>query len=144
MSFLEKEGEKSSAVWDWVIGIGILLLVGGFTMFYQYQKRFSREQFQLADSLFHQEKFKESASVYEKLKNAHYLTPAFDSLIYSRLDSVESMAEREKEAISRLRAKLDIGDSAGVRMELRQPFKGLLSPENQVFLDSLKGYSSSP
>ncbi len=32
MSFLEKEDEgKPSSVWDWVVGIGLVVVIGGFT-----------------------------------------------------------------------------------------------------------------
>jgi hypothetical protein len=138
MSFLEKEDEKPSALWDWVIGIGLIVLVAGFTVFYQYQKRYSRESFSQADSLFQSGKFREAANLYQELKNAQYLTTTHDSLIYARLDSVESMEEQEAEAVGRIRSKLAAGDTAGVRAELEAPFRGLLPAEEQTFLDSVK------
>ena len=138
MSFLEKEDEKPSALWDWIIGIGLLLLVAGFTVFYQYQKRYSRERFYEADRLFQAGQYGASASLYRDLKNAQYLTTTHDSLIYARLDSVESMEEREVEVLGRLRAKLAVGDTAGARAELSAPFRGLLPAQDQAFLDSIQ------
>ena len=138
MAFLDKEDEKPSAFWDWVIGIVLLLAVAGFTVFYQYQKRYSRDHFQEADSLFQAGRYGEAALVYQELKNAQYLTTTHDSLIYARLDSVESMQEQEAEAVGRIRAKLAAGDTAGARAELGLPFRGLLPPEAQAYLDSVK------
>lgn len=140
MSFLEKEeGKKPSTFWDWTVGIGLIVVVGGFTFFYQFQKRSSMHHFQQADSLFQAGKFRDASKLYDDLKNAQYLTTAHDSLIYARLDSVESMEEREKEAVTRLRSKLAAGDTAGAHAELSAyVFNGLLSPEDQFYLDSLK------
>ena len=139
MSFLEKEEGKPSTFWDWFVGVGLLLLVGGFTFFYQFEKRTSMKKFQAADSLFAAGKFREASTLYDDLKNAQYLTTAHDSLIYARLDSVESMEEQEREAVLRLRSKLAAGDTAGVRIELAsETFHGLLSPEDQITLDSIK------
>ena len=139
MSFLEKEDKKPSTFWDWTVGIGLVILVGGFTLFYQVQKRSSMKRFNEADSLFQAGKFRDATKVYDELKSAQYLTTAHDSLIYARLDSVESMEEREKESISRLRSKMTVGDTAGVRAELSsQTYHGLLSEEDQAYLDSIK------
>jgi len=139
MSFLEKEDKKPSTFWDWVVGIGVLVLVGGFTLFYQFQKRSSLRRFQEADSLFQAGKFQEATQLYDQLKSAQYLTTVHDSIIYARLDSVESMEDEEKEAVSSLRSKAATGDTAGIRAELSATtFHGLLSAEDQAFLDSIK------
>jgi hypothetical protein len=139
MGFLEKEEEKTSAVWDWVIGIALLILVAGFTFFYQYQKRSSHQRFQQADSLFQAGHFREAVRLYDELKNAQYLTTRHDSLIYSRIDSVESMEDREKDALGRMRAKLTAGDTAGAKADMRaQVFRGLLDAAVQAYLDSVK------
>ncbi len=139
MSFLEKEDEKTSAVWDWVIGIGLLVLVGGFTFYYQYQKRYSRERFRQADALFQAGNFRQAATLYNKLENAQYLTTLNDSLIYARIDSIESMEDREKDDLERVRAKLVSGDTAGARAELKaDTFRGLLEPADQSGLDSIR------
>ena len=139
MSFLEKEEEKPSTFWDWTVGIGLLVLVGGFTLFYQYQKRSSTKRFQEANALFEAGKFQDAARGYEDLKGAQYLTTANDSLIYARLDSVESMEDREKEIVNGLRSKQAAGDTAGIRAALSSTvFHGLLSPEDQLYLDSIK------
>src|SRR5690606_13208431 len=69
MSFLEKEEpDAKSSLWDWVIGIGLIALVGGFTVFYQYQKRSSTTRFGEADSLFQAGNLKEAGKLYEELK----------------------------------------------------------------------------
>ncbi len=139
MSFLEKEDKKPSTFWDWVVGIGLLVLVGGFTLFYQVQKRSSMKRFNEADSLFQAGKFRDAVKFYDELKNAQYLTTAHDSIIYARLDSVESMEEREKESVIRLRSKMTVGDTAGIRAELSsQTYHGLLPDEDQNWLDSIK------
>ena len=121
MSFLEKEDAKPSAFWDWVVGIGLVVLIGGFTLYYQMQKRMSLQRFNQADALFHAGKFREASAAYEELKDAQYLTSKNDSLIYARLDSVEEMEEREREAVAALRSRFAAGDTAGARTLLRKP-----------------------
>jgi hypothetical protein len=138
MSFLEKEDEKKSAFWDWFFGIGLLVLVGGFTLYYQMQKRATQERFRAADTLFQAGDFAGAASAYEDLKDASYLTAANDSVIYARLDSVDELAEREKEAVARLRMRLAAGDFNGARADLDTvTFRGLLGARDQRWLDSV-------
>jgi hypothetical protein len=139
MGFLESEDEKKSAFWDWFFGIGLLVLVGGFTLYYQMQKRATQEHFRAADTLFQTGDFAGAAQAYEELKDASYLTAANDSTIYARLDSVEELGELEREAVARLRMKLAAGDTAGARLELDSvSFHGLLDDEDQQWLDSVK------
>jgi hypothetical protein len=139
MSFLEKEDDKKSAFWDWFFGIGLLVLVGGFTFYYQMQKKATQERFRAADTLFQAGDFAGAARAYEDLKDASYLTAMDDSTIYARLDSVEELGEREREAVARLRMKLAAGDTAGARLELETTvFRGLLDEEDQYWLDSVK------
>lgn len=139
MSFLEKEDAKPSSMWDWVVGVGLVVLVGGFTFFYQNQKRSSARRFHAADSLFHAGDYRSAVKLYVELKDAQYLTTVHDSTIYARLDSVEAMEDEEKEAFSLARAKLAAGDTSGARSELSsQNFRGLLAPKEQAALDALK------
>lgn len=139
MSFLEPEEEKKSALWDWVFGIGLVVLVGGFTLYYQMQKRMTREQFRAADTLFQAGDFTGAAQAYEDLKNASYLTAADDSTIYARLDSVEELTEREKGAVARLRMKFAAGDTEGAKADLDTlVFRGLLNARDQSWLDSIR------
>jgi hypothetical protein len=139
MSFLEKEDEKKSAFWDWFIGIGLIVLVGGFTFYYQMQKRATQKRFAAADSLFHAGEFLSAAQAYEELKDASYLTATNDSIIYDRLDSIETFEESEREAIARLRTKVAAGDTAGARQDFDTlVFRGLLGAQDQFWLDSVK------
>lgn len=139
MSFLEKEDEKKSAFWDWFIGIGLLVLVGGFTLYYQMQKRATQQRFTAADALFQVGDFTGAALAYEQLKDASYLTAANDSIIYDRLDSIETFEETEREAVARLRTKVAAGDTAGARGEFDTlVFRGLLNEQDQFWLDSVK------
>lgn len=139
MSFLEKEDAKPSTMWDWIVGIGLVVLIGGFTLYYQWEKRLSLKRFNEADALFTQGKFREAAAAYEELKDAQYLTSTNDSIIYARLDSVEELEEREEETVARLRGKLDAGDTAGARAELESAkFHGLLGEKDQAWLDEVK------
>jgi hypothetical protein len=139
MSFLEKEDEAKSAFWDWFIGIGLVVLVGGFTLYYQMQKRTTQRRFEAADTLFQAGDFAGAARAYEELKDASYLTAANDSVIYARLDSVEELREREREVVARLRTRLAAGDTAGVRSDLDTTrFSGLLDEGDQYWVDSLK------
>jgi hypothetical protein len=139
MSFLEKEDEAKSAFWDWFIGIGLVVLVGGFTLYYQMQKRTTQRRFEAADTLFQAGDFAGAARAYEELKDASYLTAANDSVIYARLDSVEELGEREREVVARLRTRLAAGDTTGVRSDLDTTrFSGLLDEGDQYWVDSLK------
>jgi hypothetical protein len=136
MSFLEKEDAKPSTFWDWVVGI---VLIGGFTIYYQMQKRMSLRRFNEADALFSQGKFLEASAAYEELKEAQYLTSKNDSIIYARLDSVEELEEQEQQTVARLRSRLAAGDTAGARAELGSTkFYGLLGDKDQQWLDSVK------
>ncbi len=139
MSFLEKEETKQSAFWDWVVGIGLVAVVGGFTAFYQFQKRSSLSRFQQAEVLFKARNLKAAAKVYEDLKSAQYLTTADDSTIYARLDTVENIREMQAAMIQKCKAKVAAGDSTGIHQELSSlPFPELLSPEDSLWLDSVK------
>jgi hypothetical protein len=139
MSFLEKEDAKPSTFWDWVVGIGLIVVIAGFTFYYQWEKRLSLKRFNEADALFAEGKFREASAAYEELKDAQYLTSKNDSLIYARLDSVEELEEQEQERVARLRSKLAAGDTAGARAEYRSaPFHGLLGEKDQEWLDGVK------
>lgn len=139
MSFLSKEDEKPSTFWDWVVGLGLVVLIGGFTVYYQWQKRVSLGEFHAADDLFKAGKFREASAAYEELKNASYLTAENDSIIYTRLDSVRELEEREREIVARLRTKLSAGDTAGARVELdTTTFHGLIGDEDRRWVDSVK------
>jgi hypothetical protein len=139
MGFLEKEADGKSAFWDWVFGIGLLVLVGGFTAYYQYQKRLSRERFQAADTLYQTGEYAAAARAYEVLKDASYLTTSDDSTLYARLEHIEDLQEREKEAVARLRVRLAAGDTEGARADLdTATFRGLLSGSDQRWLDSVR------
>jgi hypothetical protein len=139
MALLEKEDAPASAFWDWIIGIGLVVLVGGFTLFYQYQKRSSGQGFVQADSLFVAGKFKLASAAYEELKNAQYLTSHNDSLIYSRLDSIETLKEQEEEGAHRIKALLAAGDTAAAKQTFQATsWHGLSDSTVQLYLDSVK------
>ena len=144
MSFLEKEAtEKSSNFWDWVIGIGLVVLIGGFTAFYQYQKRSSTTRFHQADDLFKAGKLKEAGLIYEELKSAQYLTTHDDSIIYARLDTLEVTQEQQNTLVTEAKKKLDLNDTLGATAELEKlNHKELLAPEDQAWVDSVRGKSA--
>lgn len=145
MSFLEKEDEKKSPFWDWFIGIGLLVLVGGFTLYYQMQKRATQKRFVAADTLFQAGDLVAAAEAYEALKDASYITAANDSVIYERLDMIETAEENEREAVARLRTRLAAGDTARARQELDTlVLRGLLNPQDQFWIDSVKGALGVP
>ena len=141
MSFLEKEeAEKSSSFWDWVVGIGLVIAIGGFTAFYQYQKRSSTTRFHEADSLYQAGKLKEAGRVYQELKSAQYLTTHDDSTIYARMDSIETIQESQVAALAELKKKIEAKDTSGAAVELgKLSHKELLEAEDQVWIDSLRG-----
>lgn len=141
MSFLEKEEpEKSSSFWDWVVGIGLLVAIGGFTAFYQYEKRSSTTRFHAADDLYKAGKLKEAGQVYQELKSAQYLTTHDDSTIYARMDTIEMIHESQLAALAELKKKHAANDTAGSVVELGKLIhKELLEPEDQAWIDSLRG-----
>lgn len=144
MGLLDKEEDKQgSSFWDWIIGIGLVLLIGGFTVYYQYQKRSSISRGHQADSLYVVGKYADAERVYEELKNAQYLTPQDDSIIYARLDTIETVKESDAARVVEARAKLKSGDTAaakGLIGSLR--FPDLLAPDAQGFVESL-GHESA-
>jgi predicted negative regulator of RcsB-dependent stress response len=141
MSFLEKEeAEKSSSFWDWVVGIGLVIAIAGFTAFYQYQKRSSTTRFHEADSLYQAGKLKEAGHVYQELKSAQYLTTHDDSTIYARMDSIETIQESQSAALAELKKKIDAKDTSGAAVELgKLSHEELLEAEDQAWIDSLRG-----
>lgn len=141
MSFLEKEeGEKASSFWDWVVGIGLVILIGGFTVFYQYQKRSSTTRFKEADALYQSGKLKEASDLYEELKSAQYLTTKDDSTIYARLDTIETTQEQQMAWVADARKKAAAGDSSGTVADLMKlNHRELLAPEDQAWADSVLG-----
>jgi predicted negative regulator of RcsB-dependent stress response len=141
MSFLEKEeGEKSGSFWDWVVGIGLLLLIAGFTFYYQFQKRASASRFQEADAVYKAGKFKDAGQLYEALKSAQYLTTRDDSTIYARLDTIETAQEQQNAAVVEAKKRAAAGDTAGLGAQLAKlPHRDLLSPEDQAWVDSALG-----
>ncbi|HKP96359.1 MAG TPA: hypothetical protein VJ385_11445 [Fibrobacteria bacterium] len=141
MSFLEKEdGEKASNFWDWVVGIGVIVLVGGFTVFYQYQKRSSTSRFHEADALYQAGKLREAGELYEQLKSAQYLTTHDDSTIYARLDTIETAQEQQNALILDAKKKAAAGDTVGIAVDLQKlSHKELLTPEDLAWVDSVFG-----
>jgi hypothetical protein len=139
MSFLEKEeGDKASSFWDWVVGIGVVVVVVGFTVFYQYQKRASISRFQEADSLFQAGKIKDAAKLYEELKSAQYLTNKYDSIIYARLDTIETLQEMQNALVASARKKAVAGNASALGPVLdRIPHKEMLSEEDKAWVDSV-------
>lgn len=145
MSYLEKEGEdKGSGVWDWVVGIGLVLLIGGFTVYYQYQKRSSVSHSKQADSLFVAGDFAAAEKAYEELKNAQYLTNKDDSTIFARLDTIETAKENGAAQVAAARAKLQAGDTSAARSLLAGiRYRTLLAPEDRAFADSAASQTAS-
>ncbi len=132
MSFLEKESEPSSALWDWVIGIGLVLLIGAGTWYYQHLKKSSNSRFAEAESLFHAGDFQLAADMYEELKQAQYATPAQDSLLYERLDSIAVLRDQDAAELSRVQSLLAEGDTVTAR-KIRDKIAGRgLLPEPDI------------
>lgn len=144
MSFLEKEeGEKSGSFWDWIVGIGLVLLIAGFTFYYQFQKRASASRFQEADTVYRAGKYKDAGQLYEALKSAQYLTTKDDSTIYARLDTIETAQEQQNAAVVEAKKRAAAGDTAGLAVQLAKlPHRDLLSPEDQAWVDSVQGHSA--
>ena len=145
MALLEPEDEKKSPLWDWIIGIGLLVLVGGFTLYYQVQKRSTQERFRAADALYQARDYTAAAEAYEALKEASYITATNDSTIYARLEHIEDLQEREREAVARARMRVSAGDLEGARAELESvAFNGLLPERDQAWLDSVRTALAAP
>lgn len=141
MSFLEKEeGDKASSFWDWVVGIVLVALIAGFTVYYQYQKRASSSRFQEADAVFKAGKYKDAGQLYEALKSAQYLTTKDDSTIYARLDTIETAQEQQNAAVVEAKKRAAAKDTAGLAAQLAKlPHRDLLSPEDRAWVDSALG-----
>lgn len=142
MSFLEKEEEKKpSSFWDWAVVIGLVVLASGFTVYYQYQKRASASRFDEADAVYKSGKIKEAGQLYEALKSAQYLSNQDDSIIYARLDTIETVQEQQNAAVAEAKRRVSAHDTAGLASQLaRLPHRELLSPEDQAWVDSAAGH----
>jgi predicted negative regulator of RcsB-dependent stress response len=138
MALPEKEDDKQgSSFWDWIIGIGLVVLIGGFTVYYQYQKRSSISRGKQADSLYVAGNYVEAERMYEELKSAQYLTPHDDSIIYARLDTIETAKEGDAARVAEARAKLQAGDTVGAASQVSAiRFKELLSAEDKAFVEA--------
>ncbi len=144
MSFLEKEETKQSTFWDWVVGIGLIVVIGGFTVYYQYQKKSSLTRFKQADEFYQAHNIKEAGKLYEELKSAQYLTTANDSTIYARLDTVETLREIEAAQILKAKGLSASVDSTALRMALAAiPYPELLSDEDKAWFDSVNPANKS-
>jgi hypothetical protein len=141
MSFLEKEEEKKpSSFWDWAVVIGLVVLASGFTVYYQYQKRTSASRFDEADSVYKSGKLKEAGQLYEALKSAQYLSNQEDSIIYARLDTIETVQEQQNSAVTEAKRRAVAHDTAGLASQLaRLPHRELLSAEDRAWVDSVVG-----
>ncbi len=139
MSFLEKEEARSSSgIWDWVIGIGLIVLIVGFTAYYQYEKKASTNGFDVADSLFVAGDYRMAAEKYEELKEAQYLTPEADSLIYARLDSIRDIQEQDIQVIRDAQERMAQGDSLTAKNLLAaHRFRHVIGKGEQEQLDSM-------
>jgi hypothetical protein len=146
MSFLEKEdGEKASSFWDWVVGIGLVVLIGGFTVFYQFQKRSSTSRFRDADSLYQAGNLKDAGKLYEELKSAQYLTTQDDSTIYARLDTIETIQEMQNALVAGARKKAAAGEAGALApILLRLPHREMLASEDLAWVDSVLAGGSAP
>ncbi len=142
MSFLEKEEEKKpSSFWDWAVVIGLIVLASGFTVYYQYQKRASASRFDEADAVYKSGKIKEAGQLYEALKSAQYLSNQDDSIIYARLDTIETVQEQQNAAVAEAKRRAATHDTAGLASQLaRLPHRELLSAEDQSWVDSAVGH----
>jgi hypothetical protein len=139
MSFLEKEEGKQSPFWDWLIGLGLLALVAGFTVYYQYQKRATQGRFRAADALYRSGDFVGAADAYEALKEASYLTASNDSTIYARLDTISELEESSRESVARARTLSAAGDTAGANAAIAAvAHPGLLGGRDRQWIDSAK------
>ncbi len=138
MSIPDKNEEKqSSALWDWVIGIGLVLLIGAGIWFYQSQKKESHTRFSEADVLFQSGEFRQAAAIYEELKQAQYATPSQDSLLYERLDSIAVIREQDEADFNRVTTLLEKGDTLSARIiRDRTAFRGMLDEEEKRLLES--------
>ncbi|MEO7425775.1 MAG: hypothetical protein ABI036_11350, partial [Fibrobacteria bacterium] len=117
-----------------------VVVVGGFTVFYQYQKRASISRFEEADSLYQAGKIKDAGKLYEELKSAQYLTNKYDSIIYARLDTIETLRELQNALVAETRKKAVPGGAAAMGPILdKVPHKELLSDEDKAWVDSVIG-----
>ncbi len=91
MSFIKKDKEDSSSLWDFVF-LAVLLAVGfGFWWYYNSTKSGTIEGFQRADSLYQAGQYQSALDLYKKLDNSDYLEQVHDSILGERLSVLESL-----------------------------------------------------
>ena len=98
MSFIKKKDDKGSSIWDWIFLGG--LVIGGLSLwrYLTTQKGKTNTGFDRADSLYKAGDFKGAREIYEELRDADYLSPAHDSILYERVEILDSIFDEQKAA----------------------------------------------
>ena len=100
--------------------------------YYQNQKKSVKRDFFVADSVFQSEDYLEARQHYEELKNAQYLTPENDSLLYVRLDTIEAIEDAQLQIVRRAREAATKPDSAIVLKLISRIEHPELLPEDDL------------
>lgn len=114
----EPEAPKEPVVSKWdVLTVVILILVGGgFWLWYSSAKNDSSDHFHVADSLYASGNLPEALKAYRSLRSSEaIIAKQDDSLMYLRMDSLEAFEERDLQLANGARAALTSEDSTLIR-----------------------------
>jgi len=93
MSFIKDKDKENSSLWDWII-LAVILVGGiGFWQYISFQSNRTTNDLRKADSLFNAGKYQEARKAYDNLGDHDYLSDQHDSIIYERLEDLDSLLE---------------------------------------------------
>jgi pentatricopeptide repeat protein len=98
MSFIKKDKDKGSSIWDWIILGG--LIIGGLGLWLYLSTAGKKTSMGLmkADSLFKAGEYEKARTLYEELGNADVYTDSQDIIIYDRINAIDSILDDMKAA----------------------------------------------
>lgn len=108
--------EPFVSVWDVVTLVALLLVGGGFWFWYSSAKSESTTHFRHADSLYVSGDYPAALEAYEALRASEAVVAGKDdSLMYRRMDSLESFRESDLRLAEAARAALVSEDTSLIR-----------------------------
>lgn len=112
----EPKKEPFASVWDLVTVAALLLVGGGFWFWYSSAKTESATHFLHADSLYRAGDFPAALEAYEALRASEAVVAGKDdSLMYRRMDSLESFQEADLRLSEAARGALVSEDTSLIR-----------------------------
>lgn len=112
----EPKKEPFASVWDLVTIVALVVVGGGFWFWYNSAKAESTTHFMHADSLYRAGDFPAALEAYESMRASEAVVAGKDdSLMYRRMDSLESFKDADLRLSEAARAALVSEDTSLIR-----------------------------